>query len=154
MGNPGMPVGTTWNIKSDDEIKDALLKCKGNISQAAKELGYSARWTLAKRLSNHPDLLEFQLSCLEERIDNAEQVIQEALDKRSLDAAMFVLKTQGKGRGWGDSLDVTSHNFNMTITFDESWSKEDLRIWNEQRKRILDASAKRTDSGGEETRED
>ena len=50
-------------------------------------------------------------------IDFAETHLKEQIEKGSTPATIFYLKTRGKKRGYGDSLDITSNDEPITIEF-------------------------------------
>ena len=50
-------------------------------------------------------------------IDFAETHLKEQIEKGATPATIFYLKTRGKKRGYGDSLDITSNDEPITIEF-------------------------------------
>ena len=56
-------------------------------------------------------------------IDFAETHLKEQIEKGSTPATIFYLKTRGKKRGYGESLDITSDNEPIIIEFNIDASK-------------------------------
>lgn len=103
-----------WAIRSDDEIKEALLKNKGIISYAAQELGMS-RDTLDNRIRRNPELKETCKQAREIIIDEAEKGLFNKIASEEWGAIEFVLRRLGRIRGYGDVQDV---NMNANVQAD------------------------------------
>ncbi len=84
---------------STECISDAMRRCGGNLTRAAEALNV-ARSSLYRRVGAEPSLLETRAEIVESLIDTAEGVIIAALARGDVNAATFVLRTQGHRRGW------------------------------------------------------
>lgn len=80
-------------------VTEALHEQEGFLNRAAQALG-GTRQGLAKFIKKHPDLIEIVDAYRSIRVEDAEQVVYGAAREGNLSAAMFVLKTQGRDRGW------------------------------------------------------
>ena len=84
---------------STERIEDAMRRCAGNLTRAAEALNV-ARSSLYRRVNAEPSLLATRDEIVESFIDTAEGVIVAALARGDVNAATFVLRTQGHRRGW------------------------------------------------------
>jgi hypothetical protein len=84
---------------STERVEDAIRRAGGNLTQAAATLGVG-RSTLYTRITEEPSLLATRDEIVESLIDTAEGVINAALARGDVNAATFVLRTQGHRRGW------------------------------------------------------
>lgn len=89
-------------------VIEALRKHEGFLNRAAESLG-GTRQGLAKFIKKHADLTEIVEDYRLVRIEAAEETVFGAVRNGNLSAAMFVLKTLGKDRGWveGKQMDVS-----------------------------------------------
>lgn len=90
----------------DEEIAEALEKCKGNISQVAKKFKV-ARQSIYDRIQKSPLLKSVQHDAREASLDNAESVLDVAVNEGEGWAVCFKLKTLGKARGYVERQEVT-----------------------------------------------
>lgn len=92
---------------SDVEIISALLRHKGHIAKAAKDLGYKAT-SLRQIICRNPMLREAKNEIREQKLDDAEEKLDEHIyEKNSLQALLEYLKAAGKQRGYGSqSIDM------------------------------------------------
>lgn len=87
-------------------IARALLACNGKITHAAKALGI-AYATLRRAVDRSPYLQSVIDEAHESTLDAAETILEKrALADEDGGALAFLLKTQGKERGYGDELTV------------------------------------------------
>ena len=84
---------------STEQIEAAMRRSAGNLTAAAEKLNV-ARSSLYRRVNAEPSLLETRAEIVESLIDTAEGVIVSALGRGDVNAATFVLRTQGHRRGW------------------------------------------------------
>lgn len=93
--------------RSDEEIMNAIEAHRGNISAAARVLGYT-RPALSNRISNTPELAEHLAHVRETSVDHAESLLWVHIEqKENLQALLEYLKAQGKKRGYGNqSIDM------------------------------------------------
>ena len=82
-----------------DIILDELDLQRGNILETAKSLdvGYAQ---LSAYIDKKPDLTQLLMLGRTKLIDKAESVLLHHLERKSLRATFFVLKTLGKSRGY------------------------------------------------------
>ncbi len=88
------------------QIKQALRKSGGIISQAAQKLGI-ARESLWERIQNHSDLKKVQEEAREAVTDMAESVIVKAIADGDIDTARWFLARIGKHRGYTERQEIT-----------------------------------------------
>lgn len=105
---------------SDEQIKDALIACRGNITGTARSLYYDAN-TLRTRIRKSEMLQAVRDELKAQLIDRAVSIIEDKLDSDDehvqLKAATFILRTQGRSEGWGDTAAITNgDNGALTIT--------------------------------------
>lgn len=99
-------------------FKQAIWQSFGNVSALAKllEVNYTS---LRCYLSDHPELAEEMKQAREVLVDQAEEYVLKCLndttldDKVKIDLAKFILKSQGKARGWNDSPTI-AQQINVT----------------------------------------
>ena len=84
---------------SEAKALKAAQECNGSKILTAQSLG-CCRTTLDKYIEKYPNLRDYFESKRLEHLDDAEDTLYEAVKKGSLSAAMFVLRTQGRDRGW------------------------------------------------------
>jgi hypothetical protein len=84
---------------STERIEDAIRRAGGNLTAAAEKLGVG-RSTLYTRITEEPSLLATRDEIVESFVDEAETAIVAAVRRGDVNAATFVLRTQGSRRGW------------------------------------------------------
>lgn len=89
---PGVPL-------KDDQVIEALTKCKGNISRAADKLG-CARSTLYRHINSKDSLKELHKDFRERFLDETECVFQNKVLSGSTSELLFALKTLARSRGY------------------------------------------------------
>ena len=86
--------------KTDTEIKNALVKNKGNILLASRSLGCD-RNVIYRRMKKIPSLQEARDDAEDIRIDLYEAAIDKAaLEEGNVSAIKYILSTRGKRRGY------------------------------------------------------
>jgi hypothetical protein len=88
-------------------IRRALIEARGLKSRAAVLIGCD-RSTINQYIKRHPELLITLEEIEEGKLDMAEKVVDNHLELGSLQAAMFKLKTKGKGRGYVEAKQLTN----------------------------------------------
>ena len=97
----------------------AIYNARGVLAKAADELGVTRR-TLYNYMQRWPDLARAYEDAQERLLDLAENVLVGAMQRGSLPAAMFVLKTKGKDRGYTERQEVKDvTEIEVNITHDE-----------------------------------
>ena len=91
--------------KSDKQLAKGLEAAMGNVSVAARALGYS-RSGLHLRISESKYLQEIQKDLRESMTDNAESSLNRAILGGEGWAVCFYLKCQGKDRGYVERQEV------------------------------------------------
>lgn len=93
------------------QIIQALKDAKGIITVAAKSLDCS-RQAIYKRMKKDEDIAEARDQAREGMIDTAENALHNLVTdpdhKDHYKAVRYYLTTQGRNRGYGDQLDVTT----------------------------------------------
>jgi hypothetical protein len=84
---------------STERIEDSMRRCGGNLTATAARLN-CARSSLYRRVNAEPSLLETRAEIVESFVDEAEAAIVSAVKRGDVNAATFVLRTQGSRRGW------------------------------------------------------
>ena len=84
---------------------EALLAAGGVLTEACKALDCT-RGSLRAFLVTHPDLEKGRLHAREETLDLAETKLIEKIKGGNLTAIIFLLKTQGKSRGYVERDDA------------------------------------------------
>lgn len=84
-------------------IADLITKCQGNLSRVADTIG-STRGAVRNVVDRHPDLQELLVQARERQLDQLEQsVFDRAVESNDTTLQLFLLKTQGKKRGYEQS---------------------------------------------------
>ncbi len=85
--------------RTDQEIREAIERTSGVVSEAAILLGMSDR-QIRNRMSSSKALREFVQGVRENLVDRAERGLSRAVDNDDVTAIRFVLATLGKNRGY------------------------------------------------------
>lgn len=105
-----------------EEVRAALWLSGGNIGATAKSVGVKrARVNRFIRMSEylHGEWIEI----MEQILDRAEWVVRDALENPTREPgrddamAKFVLRTQGKQRGWGNSKSATPKSESVRLVW-------------------------------------
>jgi hypothetical protein len=98
------------------EVHQALTDCSGMVTYAAKRLGTT--WdTLTKYIKQEPKLESHIISLQERRLDKAEMVLDEWVEKGDKTMTIFFLKTKGRKRGYVEDDRVDLSKLAQPITF-------------------------------------
>lgn len=118
----------------NDVIEEALRACDGKVSLAAERLG-CAQSTIYSRIENSPKLREVVEESRTALVDLAETKLREAVEAGQIAAICFVLKCQGKSRGWIERQEVVSETRTRVeitgrarILEDQDWYSDPARI--------------------------
>lgn len=99
------------------QIIQALKDAKGVITVAAESLDCT-RQAIYKRMKKDEDIAEAREQAREVMIDKAENQLYDLITnsehKDHYKALRYYLSTQGKKRGYGDSMDITSDGEKVT----------------------------------------
>ena len=108
---PGVPLNKETMLK-------LISQYAGNLSRVADAMG-TTRYTLRDRCDKDPELLKCLTDARERLIDELEEsVFQRAVDSNDTTLQLFVLKTQGKHRGWEQSEAQNTAKDIATAAFD------------------------------------
>lgn len=108
---PGIPF-------NKDIILQLILKFEGNLSRVADSIG-SSRGAVRNFVDKDEELKSTLKDCRERQIDDLEDsVFQRAKDSNDTTLQLFVLKTQGKHRGWEQSEAQNAAKDIATAAFD------------------------------------
>lgn len=89
-------------------VSSLITKYKGNVSMVADAMG-SCRGSVSRMIHNHPELVEQLKQARERQLDQLEQtVFDRAIDEKDTTLQLFLLKTQGKSRGY-DQDEAKNH---------------------------------------------
>jgi hypothetical protein len=99
-------------------IAELLVKSHGNISHVA-DCMKCARHSVYTVIKADPDLTKLLSDCRERILDRLEEsVFDRAIDSNDTTLQLFVLKTQGKHRGWEQSEAQNAAKDIATAAFD------------------------------------
>ena len=99
-GPPGVPLEKSVPVA---KVMELILQGRGNISRVADAIG-TCRVTIARMIDRHPELQEALAQARERFVDDIEEAaIEGAIDGRDGILKIFMLKTQGKKRGYDQS---------------------------------------------------
>jgi len=123
---------------SNEAIKKALIATYGNITLAAEQVQV-ARQNLSNRIHSSPELEQALSESRDRIVDFAENKLLALLNKKNIaglsdpepSAVYFVLKCQGKKRGWIERQEVEMSG-NLTIVNIETKLKDFLNKNGEQ----------------------
>jgi len=96
---PGKPERYTT-----EEVCEALMKAKGLVSVAARQLGCAPR-TVRAYVDRHPTVAEAKREAREGILDMAEARLFQAIDKGEPWAISSILRTLGKDRGYVERVE-------------------------------------------------
>lgn len=99
------------------QIIQAIKEANGVITVAAKSLDCT-RQAIYKRMKKDDDIVEAREQAREGMLDTAENQLHDLITnpdhKDHYKALRYYLSTQGKKRGYGDSMDITSDGEKVT----------------------------------------
>ena len=126
------------------QVIAALRETKGTQYLAAKRLGVSAK-TVQRYLDRYPDIRDIIDESRQELTDTSELKLWQAVQDGNLRAIFFVLRTQGKKRGYVERREL-EHSGQLDVHVDAS---------DEDRRKIMRAALAELglQLGGEDTPE-
>lgn len=90
---PGIPL-------DKEKVKELLAKNRGNVSRVADIMGCN-RHTIHNMLNTDEDVKQICIQARERYLDELEDsVFDRAIESNDTTLQIFVLKTQGRKRGW------------------------------------------------------
>lgn len=105
------------------KVKQLLIQEQGNISRVADIIG-TCRGTLRRMIDNYPDLLDTLKQCRERQLDQLEKsCFDRAMESNDTTLQLFLLKTQGKSRGYDQNEAQNTAKDIATAAFDFIVSK-------------------------------
>jgi len=104
---------------SDEEYIQAARKCHGIVTEMAKTLG-TDKQVIRSKMKHNPELKKIVMEEREFINDLSQNVLIRCLEKDSLPAAMFALKTIG---GWSENK-----TFNINATSNDDEEEYDLSV--------------------------
>jgi hypothetical protein len=87
-------------------VEEALVQAGGVVAHAARTLGVNRR-TISRWMQKDPALRELVEEQRELLVDEAENVIAQAVNAGDVKAAQFVLSRLGKNRGWSERREIS-----------------------------------------------
>ncbi len=131
---------------SDDELAAALEQHAGNVSAVANMFG-CPRTTISSRINRTESLKQIASDFREEAIDGAVTALNKAAKGGQPWAVCFLLKTQGKDRGYIEKADVVAIRAVFAFVSDAMKAAKELELPAHSRAtfaaRIQKAAAKR-----------
>lgn len=114
---PGCPL-------DEKVIAQLISDCKGNLSRVADTLG-SSRGAVRNVVDRNKDLQELLRQARERQLDELEQsVFDRAIETNDTTLQLFLLKTQGKSRGYDQDEAKNAAKDIATAAFDFIISKQ------------------------------
>jgi hypothetical protein len=114
--HPGVPF-------DKNTIADLVTKCHGNLSRVADTIG-SNRYAIRRFIDNDQELQQLLKDCRERQLDQLEDsVFDRAIESNDTTLQLFLLKTQGKHRGYEQSEAQHAAKDIATAAFDFIISK-------------------------------
>lgn len=111
----GVPLTKTVSVET---IAQLITQEHGNLSRVADIIG-STRGTVRRLCDNTPELQELLKQARERQLDQLEaSVFERAVDSNDTTLQLFVLKTQGRHRGWDQSEAQNTAKDIATAAFD------------------------------------
>lgn len=89
----------------DETIAEALRKNRGLAYLAAQSIGLNSGH-VCTRIKESPYLQAVRDSCVELRIDVAEQKLSELIEDKNVTGLIFFLKTRAKQRGYVETQEI------------------------------------------------
>ena len=112
---PGIPLAKSV---SADTVMKLIEKTQGNLSHVADHIG-TTRSAIRRMVDANPMLKEALADARERQIDDLEKVVFErAQDSNDTTLQLFLLKTQGKQRGYDQSEAQNTAKDIATAAFD------------------------------------
>lgn len=106
------------NSISSDTLKSLISKEHGNLSRCADIIG-TTRHAIRRMIDNDPDLQECLKDARERMLDQLEQsCFDRAIESNDTTLQLFLLKTQGKSRGYDQNEAVNTAKDIATAAFD------------------------------------
>jgi hypothetical protein len=90
---------------AQQQVIDALTETRGLVTLAAHRLGCAPN-TINAYCLRYPKVRAARDTARERQLDVAEAKLFQAIDRGELPAIMFLLRTLGRSRGYGDRLEV------------------------------------------------
>lgn len=104
-------------------IADLITKCDGNLSLVADTIG-SSRGAVRNVVDRHQDLQELLKQARERQLDDLERsCFARAIEEKDTTLQIFLLKTQGKSRGYDQDEAKNTAKDIATAAFDFIISK-------------------------------
>lgn len=109
-----------------DMVAHLIVKLTGNVSAIADAMG-SCRGSVSTFINRHPDLVDMLKQSRERQLDQLEKtVFDRAIESQDTTLQLFLLKTQGKSRGYDQdeakhaARDVANAAFEFIISKSKS----------------------------------
>lgn len=105
------------------QVEQQIIKYQGNLSRAADSMG-SSRGALRNFVDKYPELQATLKQCRERQLDELEQsCFDRAIESNDTTLQLFLLKTQGKSRGYDQNEAQNAAKDIATAAFDFIISK-------------------------------
>lgn len=104
-----------------ETVISAIEKYSGNVSQVARALGTSRR-VIYDYIHRHATVKQALQDAREEMLDVGESALYRAVIRGEAWAVCFLLKTQGKGRGYVERQELTGKDGEeLTVRWVNDW---------------------------------
>lgn len=107
---------------------EQALRETGGIFTAASQMLHCAPNTVKNYVERHPKLQRVLEEVTDVNLDMAEATVIHHVGEKNLTAAMFYLRTKGRGRGYGDKVEVGGKAKVAFIDLSKA-SLEEVRGW-------------------------
>lgn len=115
--HPGIPL-------DEKVVAKLIIEHTGNISRVADAIG-SERGVVRRFINRHPELQDLLKECRERQLDELEQsCFDRAIETNDTTLQLFLLKTQGKSRGYDQDEAKNAAKDIATAAFDFIISKQ------------------------------
>lgn len=108
-------VSMSSNSYTAVQVAVALTQAGGIVAEAARILGCT-RKTVHNWIKRDPEVAEARDQARESVVDRAEQILRKkALDEEDRTSLIYLLRTMGRDRGFGDRIEHTSDDKTIEV---------------------------------------
>lgn len=111
-------------------VEEKLRELSGNLAAVGRALGVT-RQAVSAFVIKHPSLVKVAEECRETFVDNVESALYREALNGNVTAQIFILKTQGKGRGYVERQEL-EHSGEITAKVVRIPIKQSKEEWEQQ----------------------